>query len=66
MGYNEGNTAYRALDGMRWMPVDFMEEENKGRDEAHPSNKVKDRQPNKPSNEKEEDDLKNTYKNPFG
>ncbi len=61
--YNEGNTAYRALDGMRWMPVDFMDEEVKGRDEARPS----DNSNNKVEKGKEEkDNPQNTYKSPFG
>ncbi len=61
--YNGGSTAYRALEGMKWMPVDFMDEEIKSKAEGGQSDKpVKDNQ----KQEKEEDDPKNLYKNPFG
>ena len=63
IAYNDGNTAYRALQGMKWMPVDFMKDE--GRSEGRSANKAEGRQPNKTEEEKKED-VKNTYKNPFG
>ncbi len=63
VGYNEGNTAYRALDGVRWRPVDFMEDGVKGRGEG----RLSDNSNNKEENDKEKkNDPKNIYKNPFG
>ncbi len=61
IAYNGGNTAYRALQGMKWMPVDFMSEE----DEARPANNT-NKEDEDNEKKQEQEDPKNLYKNPFG
>ncbi len=55
VSYNNGNTAYRALDGMRWMPMDLMGEEQK-----------EDKETIKQTSSTIKTDTENIFKNPFG
>ena len=56
IAYNGGDTVYKQLEGMKWMPLDLLEEEQKG-------NQKKDDTPEAPE---EEESIQNTFKSPFG